>query len=173
MPLVVPFASHPSAAGASRARRARTLRAVVAAGALALPLAACTPAISLTAGPHATDPVCASIVLAVPDTLGALPKITASAQAAAAWGTTASAVTLRCGVEPPGPTTTQCQAIVDATGASVDWIVVEEPVTGDWVFTTYGRVPAVEVRIPAGTSGAAVVDLNRAVSAAPQTRHCY
>lgn len=149
------------------------LRAGVAAGALVLPLAACAPAISLTAGPQATDPVCASIVLAVPDTLGSLPKITASAQAAAAWGSTAAAVTLRCGVEPPGPTTDQCQAIADVTGASVDWIVVEEPGTGDWIFTTYGRSPAVEVRIPAGMSGAAVVDLNGAVSAAPQSRHCY
>lgn len=155
------------------ARRRRALATVLATMTVAAPLAACAPSISVTAGPYATDPVCASIVLAVPDTLGNLERITASAQAAAAWGTTASAVTLRCGVEPPGPTTDQCQAIADVTGASVDWIVVEEPGTGDWVFTTYGRTPAVEVRVPAGTSGAAVVDLNRAVSAAPQTRHCY
>lgn len=155
------------------ARRPHPLAALLAAAAVAAPLAACAPSISLTAAPYATDPLCASIVLAVPDRLGNLDRITASAQATAAWGTTAQAVTLRCGVEPPGPTTDQCQAIADVTGASVDWIVVEEPGTGDWVFTTYGRTPAVEVRVPSGTSGAAVVDLNRAVSAAPQTRHCY
>lgn len=150
----------------------RTLGATLAVAALAAPLTACAPSISVTAGPHATDPVCASIVLAMPDRLGSLERITASAQAAAAWGTTSAAITLRCGVEPPPPTADQCQAITDATGASVDWIVVEEPGTGDWVFTTYGRTPTTEVRIPAGMSGSSVVDLNRAVSAAPQTRHC-
>jgi len=164
----VPSLDHPQ----PRRGRGRALRATLAVTALAAPLTACAPSVSLTAAPHATDPLCASIVLAVPDRLGRLERITASAQATAAWGTTASAVTLRCGVEPPGPTTDQCQAVEDATGASVDWIVVEEA-GGDWVFTTYGRTPAVEVRVPAGTSGAAVVDLNRAVSAAPQARHCY
>lgn len=145
----------------------------VALACLAPTLVACAPSISLEAAPYATDPVCASVVLAVPERLGSLEKIVASAQATAAWGTTASAVTLRCGVEPPGPTTEHCQAVEDSTGTSVDWLVVEEEGTGDWVFTTYGRVPATEVRVPAGSPSSSVVDLNRAVSIAPQTRHCY
>lgn len=136
-------------------------------------VAGCTPTITVDVAPDATDPVCASVVLALPAELGGAERLRTTSQATAAWGVQSRAITLRCGVEPPAPTTDACQAIADASGTSVDWLVVQEAGSADWVFTTYGRVPTVEVRVPDGVATAPVVDLNRAVSLAPQSRHCY
>ena len=162
----------PSLAPRSPVRSSRPRRwtgALAAVGLVAL--GACTPTITVEVAPDATDPLCASIVLALPENLGGAERLRTTSQAPAAWGVQSSAITLRCGVEPPGPTTEACQAIEDASGTSVDWLVVENE--GSWVFTTYGRVPAVEVTVPDGVATAPVVDLNRAVSLAPQSRHCY
>ena len=162
----------PSLAPRSPARSPRTRRWSAAAAAVGLvALGACTPTITVEVAPDATDPLCASIVLALPEELGGAERLRTTSQATTAWGTQSSAITLRCGVEPPGPTTEACQAIEDVSGTSVDWLVVENE--GSWVFTTYGRVPAVEVTVPDGVATAPVVDLNRAVSLAPQSRHCY
>lgn len=173
-PLVAVGSRRTVRSGATRGSRARPATAVAATVATAAGLAgltACASAHTVPVAPHATDPVCASIVLALPEQLGGLERVTTTSQATAAWGTQASAVELRCGVDVPGPTTDACQAIVDSSGTSVDWLVVPD---GDaWVFTTYGRSPAVEVRVPPGVATAPVVDLNRAVSAAEQTRFCY
>ncbi|MGO1317155.1 MAG: DUF3515 domain-containing protein [Cellulomonadaceae bacterium] len=156
-------------------RAPRSLRILAGAGAAAgalLLLGGCAPTVSVPVAPHAADPVCAQIVLAVPDQLGALPKIATASQATAAWGPQDQAITLRCGVEVPGPTTDRCQAVTDASGLEVDWLVVETD-DGGWRFTTYGRSPAVEVTVPPETSTSPVDLLNRAVSAAEQTRRCY
>ena len=162
----------PSLAPRSPARSPRARRWSAAAAAVGLvALGACTPTITVEVAPDATDPLCASIVLALPEELGGAERLRTTSQATTAWGTQSSAITLRCGVEPPGPTTEACQAIEDVSGTSVDWLVVENE--GSWVFTTYGRVPAVEVSVPDGVATAPVVDLNRAVSLAPQSRHCY
>lgn len=164
----------PSLAPRSPARSSRPRRwtgALAAVGLVAL--GACTPTITVEVAPDATDPLCASIVLALPENLGGAERLRTTSQATAAWGVQSSAITLRCGVEPPGPTTEACQAIEDASGTSVDWLVVEDEDEGSWTFTTYGRVPAVEVTVPDGVATAPVVDLNRSVSLAPQSRHCY
>ena len=162
----------PSLVPRSPARSPRARRWSGAAAAVGLvTLGACTPTITVEVAPDATDPLCASIVLALPEELGGAERLRTTSQATTAWGTQSSAITLRCGVEPPGPTTEACQAIEDVSGTSVDWLVVEDE--GSWVFTTYGRVPAVEVTVPDGVATAPVVDLNRAVSLAPQSRHCY
>lgn len=164
----------PSLAPRSPVRSSRPRRwtgALAAVGLVAL--GACTPTITVEVAPDATDPLCASIVLALPENLGGAERLRTTSQATAAWGVQSSAITLRCGVEPPGPTTEACQAIEDASGTSVDWLVVENEDEGSWTFTTYGRVPAVEVTVPDGVATAPVVDLNRSVSLAPQSRHCY
>ncbi len=161
----------PSLAPRSPARSPRARRWSGAAAVGLVALGACTPTITVEVAPDATDPLCASIVLALPEELGGAERLRTTSQATTAWGTQSSAITLRCGVEPPGPTTEACQAIEDVSGTSVDWLVVENE--GSWVFTTYGRVPAVEVTVPDGVATAPVVDLNRAVSLAPQSRHCY
>ncbi len=126
--------------------------------------------------PHATEPVCASVVLAVPDSLGdGLPQRDTTAQAAAAWGDAAAPVVLRCGVEPLGPTTEGCQTVETPGGASVDWVVVPDE-DGGWTFTTYGREPAVELRVPSAVaaerSTAFVDQLGPAVALTEEVRSC-
>lgn len=131
------------------ARRALPLTAVVV-----LALTACTSTVATEAGPHATDPVCAQVVLATPEVLGEdLTRRDTDAQATTAWTDGTASVVLRCGVEPLGPTTDRCETVEAPDGTSVDWVVVasepDDEAASDWTFTTYGRVPAVEVRVPA------------------------
>jgi hypothetical protein len=69
-------------------------------------------------------------------------------------------VLLRCGVEPPGPTTLRCVSVDE-----VDWII-DESDAPRYRFTTYGRTPAVEVVVDNDVvSGTTVIaDLSPAVS---------
>lgn len=152
--------------------RTRLLIAPVA-GVLAL--GGCAAAVPAQVAPHATDPVCASVVLAMPDSLGdGLPQRDTTGQATTAWGDPAAPLLLRCGVEPLGPTTERCQTVETPGGPSVDWVIVE----GDdgWTFTTYGREPAVELHVPAAVaaerSTAFVDQLGPAVALTEQVRTC-
>jgi hypothetical protein len=162
----VPNASRPPA-------RRRTLAGVLLV-ATAVGLSACAPTIGVPVADDAANPKCAEVVLAVPDELGGLPQIKTNSQATAAWGEPGAAVTLRCGVTPPEPTTTGCQGVPSSAG-SVDWIVTDDG-EDTWTFVTYGRDPAVEVQIPPKIqqtqSTSFVSDLNRAVSKVEQTRYC-
>ncbi|WP_344104122.1 DUF3515 family protein [Myceligenerans crystallogenes] len=137
--------------------------------------AACAPVIGVEAAPEAADPECASVVLALPDALAEdLVRIDTNSQATAAWGAPGAAVTLRCGVEPPGPSA-QCQSVEGADGTSVDWIVATDD-EGTWSFTTYGREPAVEVVVPPAVmkdhTSSFVIDLAGAVSQVEPERTC-
>ncbi len=161
---------------ASAARRA----AVTAAGALGLGvLAGCSSAVVVDVAPHAADPVCASVVLALPQDLDDLPRLRTTSQATVAWGDPADPVVLRCGVEPPGPTTDQCVTAAD-DASSVDWVAVAGPSdengAAEWTFTTYGRSPAVEVVVPAAVttsrSTSFLLELGPAISTVQQTRRC-
>ena len=139
---------------ATAPRPAASLLAAVSG--LGLLLAGCTSAVSVKAAPHAQEPACASIVLALPDVLGDLERMDTTSQASAAWGSPTAAVVLRCGVEPLGPTTDRCVTVETPGGPSVDWVTVagEPDADGaaDWTFTTYGREPAVEVVVPAAVT---------------------
>jgi hypothetical protein len=83
---------------------------------------------------------------------------------AASWGE--PAVVLRCGLPEPAPTELDCMTVDD-----VDWVVDAraDPV----VITTYGRSPALEVRIPASygpsSAAAAAVDVEAVARALPTT----
>ncbi|GAB4083501.1 hypothetical protein GCM10028784_01310 [Myceligenerans cantabricum] len=148
----------------------------------ALPVAAvvlatsgCAPTIGVAVAPDAADPLCASVLLAMPESLAAdLPRVDTNSQATAAWGEPGAAVTLRCGVEPPGPSS-QCQSVESADGTTVDWIVATDD-EGTWSFTTYGRDPAVEVVVPpavmADHTSSFVIDLAGAVSQVEPERTC-
>ncbi len=142
----------------------------------ALLVGGCASAVPVDPAAHATDPACAALILATPDSLGdGLHRRRTTAQATTAWG--GPAIVLRCGVEPPGPTTERCVTVSSGQGPSIDWLVVQDdasggtttptaPATplptaaptgagaGDWTFTTYGRVPAVEVHVPAAVAAA-------------------
>ncbi|MBT2499670.1 DUF3515 domain-containing protein [Agromyces sp. ISL-38] len=152
---------------APRRARIRVLAAGLAALAGALTLAGCTQAVPFEAAPDASDPECAAVVVRLPDVVADLPARETDAQGTGAWGTPAS-VLLRCGVTPPGPTTDRC---VNVDG--VDWII-DESDAPRFLFTTYGRTPAVEVLVDndvvSGTT--AISDLSSAVSVIPAERAC-
>ena len=119
-------------------------------------VAGCASAVPVAVATHATDPVCAQVLVATPDSLGpGLDRRQTTAQASTAWGHD-PAVVLRCGVEPPAPTTQRCETVTTPGGASIDWLVVPGTADAngrtDWTFTTYGRVPAVEVFVPAAVA---------------------
>jgi hypothetical protein len=189
MPRVVPAVPvRPPSPGAGRparraratppARRARWRAAAVVAAATAL--GGCTSAVGVTAAPFADDPVCAEVILALPDELADAPRSDTTSQGTAAWtdGDPRDAIVLRCGVEPLPPTTDQCVAATDATGTTIDWVTVagDEEAGTPWTFTTYGREPAVQVLVPTSVTSARstsfLVDLSRAVAHAEQTRRC-
>lgn len=153
----------------------RTVATLLVAGLGTGVLAGCAPTIGVPVAEYATDPVCASIVLGVPDELAGLPKVETNSQATAAWGEPGAAVTLRCGVEPPGPTAAAPCLTVESSSGDVDWLAAPDD-EGTWTFVTYGRDPAVEVQVPPAItedrSTSFVADLNRAVSEAPATRSC-
>lgn len=165
--------------------------AALALAATAGVLAGCSATVGVQAAPDAADPDCARVVLALPDSLGdGLDRIGTTSQATAAWGSPSEAVVLRCGVEPPGPTTDQCVTLETAGGTAVDWLVraqslpadgaspspATDPGSSDWVFVTYGRDPAVEVQVPAAVVGersTAFLDaIAPAVALVPADRSC-
>lgn len=152
------------------------IAAVLATAALtAVALGGCTRTIGVEVAPDAADPLCASVLLAVPDELGEdLPKVPTDAQATAAWGEPGGAVTMRCGVEQLGPSG-DCQHVDTGDGTTVDWIVTTDD-QGTWSFVTYGRDPAVEVIVPPAVtddhSTSFIADLADAVSQVPATKEC-
>ncbi|MDO8108172.1 DUF3515 domain-containing protein [Isoptericola sp. b441] len=157
----------------------RPLALLLTSVALTSGLAACSTRVPVEPAPDAGDPACATLVLSLPDTLAGLPRLLTTSQASAAWGSADHAIVLRCGVTPPGPTTDQCVTADDGT-YSVDWVAVPGATDvggyADWTFTTYGRSPAVEVFVPAAVtdthSTAFLMELGRAISTVPPTRHC-
>ncbi|MDN4476753.1 DUF3515 family protein [Demequina sp. SYSU T00192] len=134
---------------------------------LAAPLAGCASQYPVDAAPYAADPDCARVMLAVPDVLGGLDYRETTSQATAAWGDEYPIV-MRCGVEPPGPTTDECLA-VESGGTTVDWLILDED--DAWRTVSFGRSPAVELIVPKVRAQDAVGDLlaevSRAVAKAP------
>ncbi|KQZ08624.1 hypothetical protein ASD23_09470 [Agromyces sp. Root1464] len=162
--------SSPSAPSRGTALRRFAVTAVVAAAMLVL--TGCSQAVPIESAPLASDPDCAAVVVRLPD---ALAKDTeaeqqqreTNAQGTGAWGEPASVV-LRCGAEAPGPTTDRCVSV-----NGVDW-VIDESEAPNYLFTTYGRTPAVEVLVDNDVvSGTTVIsELSSAVSVIPADGGC-
>ncbi|MCM3657186.1 DUF3515 domain-containing protein [Agromyces mediolanus] len=145
----------------------RVLRAAAVIAPAALALSACTPIVPFEAAPDANDADCASLVVRLPDTVAELPKRETNAQGTGAWGEPAS-VLLRCGVPVPGPTTDRCVSV-----DGIDW-VIDESDAPRYLFTTYGRTPAVEVLVDNDVVGGttAIADLSNAVGIIPADDGC-
>jgi len=151
------------------------IRAALLAPLLLLALSACSAAVALQPAEDATDPDCARVVVALPDTVAGLDARETNAQGTGAWGSPAY-VLLRCGVPAPPPTSAECVRL-----DGIDWIRNSDD-DPNFVFTTYGRTPAVEVIIDSdgdpdvdndGVSGfEALTDLSSAVALIPQTNKC-
>ncbi|RMI03423.1 DUF3515 family protein [Cellulomonas triticagri] len=165
----------------------------------AAPLAGCASSVGVPVAQDAANPDCARIVLQLPESLGdGLDQHRTTSQATSAWGDPTDPVTLRCGVEVPGPTTEQCVTVETAAGTAIDWLVradaeppdgaadgategstpdaLPSPGTSDWTFVTYGRAPAVEVHVPASVvaerSTSFLDALSPAIAQVEATRSC-
>ncbi|SFI28110.1 MULTISPECIES: DUF3515 family protein [Microbacterium] len=112
--------------------------AVLLAVLTALTLTGCATTVSMQPADDANDPLCAEVMVRLPDTLDGQQRLWTDAQSTAAWGDP-SAVLVSCGVVPPGPTEAQC-----ITVAGIDWIV-DDSAAPRYRITSYGRTPAVEV----------------------------
>lgn len=165
-PVARPLAAvrRPVRTAARGAARGTALAAAVAAVAV---LSGCGQAVPFDAAEDAADPDCAAVVVRLPDEVAGLAERETNAQGTGAWGSPAS-VLLRCGVEPPGPTTLRCVSVDD-----VDWII-DESDAPRYLFTTYGRTPAVEVLVDNDvvSGSTAIADLSPSVSVIPAEREC-
>ena len=134
--------------------------------------AACARTLPVEAAPQATDPACAEVLVRLPDVIGDRERRQTGSQSSAAWGEGDDLVVLRCGVEPLGPTTDPCVRV-----GAVDWVtrLEDEAGTVTTTYTTYGRVPAVELSMvgenPPGAD-VALGELGRAVEGLPVDRTC-
>lgn len=132
-------------------------------------LTGCGSPVTVEGAPHNTDPECASAMLAMPDTMGDLEQRATTSQGTTAYGEP-SGLIVRCGVEPPAPTTEPCTNV-----NGVDWLISEvEGQENQWRAVTYGRSPAVEIlfdttKVPSST---AVVEAGSAVAQIPQENTC-
>lgn len=149
--------------------RTRVL-AVPAVFSLALVLSGCNapmgPSVPMEAAKDAADPACAEVMVRLPLELEGMPKRATNAQATTAYGSPA-AVLVRCGVETPPPTTDRCLSV-----NGVDWVENDREAPM-YVYTTYGRTPAVEVVIDSTqASGSVLAGISSQMTYLPQTGAC-
>lgn len=148
----------------------------LALAAVVLALAGCGSTAGVEPAPTASAPQCAEVLRVLPEELSGAERRSTNSQATAAWGD--PAITLRCGVTPPGPTTDRCISVTGADGATVDWVMTPlgETTENTWQFTTYGHVPAIEVTVPVEYAGddatTTLVNLGGAVALTDQQRAC-
>lgn len=134
-----------------------------------LALTGCAPTVSLDPAANANDPGCAEISVRLPDSVAGKQARRTDAQATGAWGGP-TAIILRCGIPPIGPTTKPC---IDVDG--VDWVLMTDPTAKTIVYQTFGRTPATEVIIDhvSGVSDAAVLpEFSSAVQTIAQKQKC-
>lgn len=145
----------------------------VAAGLLAsvtvASVAGCVRPVPTEAAPSAKAVDCSQVLVNLPDEAAGRERQETTAQSTAAWsGPELAPVVLRCGIEPPGPSTDPCTTV-----AGVDWLVDEQ---GDTIrYRTYGREPAVELLVPADAQDGVDVLLAKvagAVSFLPADHAC-
>ena len=139
-------------------RSSRLAATALLAIAATLALAGCSQVVALDPAGDANNPACADVIVRLPDDLQGLERRETNAQATGAWGDPA-AVLLRCGVEVPAASTLPC---VEVDG--IFWLRdgADDPT---FVFTTFGRDPAVDVVIDqdAASPGLVLSDLSRMV----------
>jgi hypothetical protein len=129
-------------------------------------LAACSQT-EVRPGQDGATSACTALTGRLPPKVLDRPRHDLEVAGAAAWGN--PAIVLRCGVPPTGPTSAPCLEV-----DGLDWTFTETE--NAFRFVTYGRLPAVELRIPVevGRTNAhgALVDLAPAVRALEKTAAC-
>jgi Protein of unknown function (DUF3515) len=153
-------------AGGTAWRSAASLSTVALATLLGVSVASCGGD-SVEPGPDGASPACAALLYRLPATVLDRPRGSLDVAGAAAWGD--PAIVLRCGIAAGGPTSNPC---LEADG--LDWTFSQASDT--LLFTSFGRSPAIEVRVPLSvgreTASGALIDLAPAVRPIPATRRC-
>jgi hypothetical protein len=133
-------------------------------------LTGCAPTVALTPAGDATSAKCAGVIVRLPSTVSTLNQRQTDAQGTSAWGEPAD-ILLRCGVPVPDPTATLPCITIDG----IDWLQKADR-DEVYVFTTYGRNPAIAVTINTkdvdADPGRALSDLAKAVASIPSRHHC-
>lgn len=127
-----------------------------------------SPTYGVARAPRADAPACARIAEGYPSRLDGHALTGTGLPGVAVWGD--RSVVLRCGLEPPLPTTDLC-----VTVDGVDWVYREAASReGHKVIITYGRDPAVEVSVSTRDTAvdSALVELSRLVRPIHQNDHC-
>ncbi|MFK0154874.1 DUF3515 family protein [Streptomyces sp. NPDC090499] len=126
-----------------------------------------SPVFGLAQGPFARDPACARLADRYPHRLGGVARDRVTFEGLAVWGH--GAVELRCGVNPPGPTTDACVSV-----DGVDWVWRETAGDGRKKLVTYGRSPAVEVSVAGSVAGldGVLVDLSHLMAPLREGAKC-
>jgi hypothetical protein len=106
-------------------------------------LGGCATIVPLEPADDAANPACAEVIVRLPDTVAGLDMRETNAQGTGAWGEPAN-ILLRCGVAVPDPTASL--PCVTAPENGIDWLR-DDSDAPNFVFTTYGRDPAVQVII--------------------------
>lgn len=131
-------------------------------------LAGCTQTISMKPAPDSNNPLCADVMVRLPDSIRnvsrseaaavgegfqpVLKRVWTDAQSTAAWGKN-GVVTLVCGIPEPGPVPLPC-----SSSGGIDWLVDASDPTRTRMIT-YGREPATQVEFdPTQAFGAAIWD---------------
>jgi hypothetical protein len=133
-------------------------------------LTGCAATVHVAPAGSATNAKCADVVVRLPQTVSTLAQRETDGQGTGAWGDPPD-ILLQCGVAVPDPTSTLECVTVDG----IDWLVNDKyaPV---YVFTTYGRSPAVTVKVNSKNVKAdgnqALTDLSDAVGAIPTGHRC-
>ena len=132
-------------------------------------LSGCAATVALTPARDATNAKCASVIVQLPNTVSTLTQRQTDAQGTGAWGEP-SDILLRCGVPVPDPNSLPC-----VTVDGIDWLRKADP-KEVFVFTTYGRDPAVAVTINSkdvkADGNQALNDLAIAVATIPAKHRC-
>lgn len=127
-------------------------------------LGGCSPTAELSPGPSATGPECVDALQRAPQSVLGQARTPSDVPGTLSWGS--PAIIVRCGLSEIGPTTATCLEV-----DGVDWVLDtdSDPMTA----TSYGRSPAVEVRLPASYGRealpAALVDAGPIAAALPTT----
>lgn len=130
-------------------------------------LSSCAATVNLEAAPDSNNPLCAEVMVRLPDQIGEFEQRPTNSQATSAWGEPA-AVLIRCGIEPVEISPLPC-----VTAGGVDWLV-DDSQAPSYRFISYARDPGVEVivdsQVASGVSS--LEQLAPAVRQIPETKIC-
>lgn len=122
-------------------RRSAALAAIGLAASL---LVGCSPTIALEPAADANNPLCANVMVNLPDSIAAneantsLERVWTDAQSTAAWGNPVS-IYFSCGVDVPVASELPCQS-----HQGFDWLI-DDSDAPFYRMTVFGREPAIQV----------------------------